>query len=289
MKKILLLGATGMAGHIAYHYLKETGRYELVNMVYRTPLTPDSIVVDVNNWNNVIEVVKAQKPDIILNCIGILIAGAKEDPANAIYINACLPHRLKALADETGAKLIHISTDCVFSGKKGNYTEDDFKDADDTYGRSKALGEIVDDHHLTLRTSIVGPELKANGEGLFHWFMHQEKQCMGYKTAIWGGVTTLELAKVIDYVIQNPITGLVQVSNGEGINKFDLLQLFKEIWHSGIEIVPVDKNGVDKSIARSQRLAYEVPSYKQMLIDLKQWMDGHDSLYAANYPMEQGR
>ena len=112
---------------------------------------------------------------------------------------------------------------------------------------------------------------------------------MGYKTAIWGGVTTLELAKVVDYVIQNPITGLVQVSNGEGINKFDLLQLFKEIWHSGIEIVPVDKNGIDKSIARSQRLAYEVPSYKQMFIDLKRWMDGHVSLYAANYPMEQGR
>jgi len=283
MKKILLLGATGMAGHVAYHYLKETGRYKLVAVVYRTLLTPDSIIVDVNNWERLAELVKEQKPDIILNCIGVLIAGAKKDPANAIYINAYLPHRLKKLADEMGATLIHISTDCVFSGKKGNYAEDDFKDADDIYGRSKALGEIVDEHHLTLRTSIVGPELKSNGEGLFHWFMHQEKQCLGYKTAIWGGVTTLELAKVIDYVIQHPVTGLVQVSNGEGINKFDLLTLFKDTWHMPIEIIPVDKNGVDKSIARSRRLPYEVPSYKQMIGDLKLWMERHASLYKANY------
>ncbi len=282
-KKILLFGATGMAGHMAYYYLRETGRYEMTDVVFRTPLTDDSIVVDVTNKKAVAEVVRAVSPDIILNCVGVLIRGSQEHPDNAVYINAFFPHLLKMLADEVGAKLIHISTDCVFSGKKGNYSETDFRDADDTYGRSKALGEIINDKDLTLRTSIIGPELKANGEGLFHWFMHQAGSVNGFKTAIWGGVTTLELAKIIDFVIQKGCTGLIQLSNGEGINKYDLLCLFREIWQRDIDILPVDANGVDKSIARSERLDYAIPGYRRMLEEQKAWMDCHEQLYNRNY------
>ena len=168
MKKVLLFGATGMAGHVTYYYLRSMGKYDISNVVYRTPLTEDSIVVDVTNRDAVADVVHRVHPEIIINCIGILIKGSKEHPDNAILINAYFPHLLKRLSDEVGAKLIHISTDCVFSGKKGNYTEDDFRDADDVYGRSKALGEIINDKDLTIRTSIIGPELKNNGEGLFH-------------------------------------------------------------------------------------------------------------------------
>lgn len=278
-KKILLFGATGMAGHIAYYYLSSLNRYEVIDIVYRTPLTEHSIIVNVTDKNDVAKLVREQKPDIILNCVGVLIKGSKEHPDNAIYINAYFPHHLKTLADEVGAKLIHISTDCVFSGKKGNYTEKDFRDADDVYGRSKAMGEVINDKDLTLRTSIIGPELKNNGEGLFHWFMNQENEVNGFQTAIWGGITTLELAKIIDIVIQENKCGLIQLSNGIGISKYDLLQLFKKIWNKKIEILPYNGNGIDKSIACSEVFDYEIPSYEQMLIDQFQWMNDHRDLY----------
>lgn len=281
--KILLFGATGMAGHMAYYYLSTTGRYDIQDVVFRTPLTEHSIVVDVTDKKAVADLVRQSRPDIILNCVGILIKGSKEHPDNAIYVNAYFPHQLEVLADEIGAKLIHISTDCVFSGRKGMYTEDDFRDADDVYGRSKALGEIDNGKDLTLRTSIIGPELKRNGEGLFHWFMQQTGHIQGYKTAIWGGVTTLELAKVIDYAIQHDVKGLVHVSNGVGINKYELLGLFKDIWNRDIEIDPVDKNGVDKSISRSNRIDYDVPSYREMLEEQFEWMQSHADLYMKIY------
>ena len=161
-------------------------------------------------------------PEIIINCVGILIKGSREHPDNAILINAYFPHLLKRLSDEVGAKLIHISTDCVFSGKKGNYTEDDFRDADDVYGRSKALGEIINDKDLTIRTSIIGPELKEN-----------------------------------------------------------LLNLFKEIWGKDTVIKPYDGNEVDKSIEKSLRLDYEVPSYRQMLVEQFEMMKSYSNLYSA--------
>lgn len=284
MKKVLLFGATGMAGHIIYYYLRETGKYDITNVVYRTKLTEDSIVVDVTDRNIVTELVNSVKPEIIINCIGVLIKGSKKYPDNAILINAYFPHFLKKLADYIGAKLIHISTDCVFSGKRGNYTENDFRDADDVYGRSKALGEIINDKDLTIRTSIIGPELKQQGEGLFHWFMHQHGLINGYKTAIWGGVTTLELAKAIEQAILQELTGLIQLSNGMGISKYDLLNLFKELWsRNDIEILPYDGNGINKSIAKSELFDYEVPEYQQMLVQQKEWMKKYSHLYNLIY------
>ncbi|WP_459187589.1 dTDP-4-dehydrorhamnose reductase family protein [Parabacteroides sp. APC149_11_2_Y6] len=279
-KKILLFGATGMAGHIAYYYLQSTGKYDIVNVTYRTKLTNDSIIVDVSNKDSVQQLIQNIRPDLILNCIGVLINGSKNHPDNAILINAYFPHLLKKISDEIGAKLIHISTDCVFSGKKGNYTETDFRDADDIYGRSKALGEIINDKDLTIRTSIIGPELKIKGEGLFHWFMQQKGTINGFKTAIWGGVTTLELAKAIDYAITQNQTGLIQLSNGIGITKYDLLHLFKKIWNrKDIKIHPFDGNGVDKSIAKSERFDYRVPGYEEMLIEQFEWMNDKRELY----------
>ena len=280
MKKVLLFGATGMAGHVVYYYLRDTGKYNIINVVYRTPLTDDSIVIDVSNRDAVTDVVQRVKPDIIINCIGVLVKGSKEHPDNAILLNAYFPHFLKKQADTVDAKVIHISTDCVFSGKKGHYTEDDFRDADDVYGRSKALGEVINEKDLTIRTSIIGPELKKNGEGLFHWFMMQHGQVNGFKTAIWGGVTTLELAKAIEYTIDDNLSGLIQLSNGIGISKYDLLCLFKDIWHKDdVDILPFDGNGVDKSIAKSNRIEYRVPEYHQMLEDLYGWMTEHKDLY----------
>lgn len=279
-RKLLLFGATGMAGHIAYYYLQSTGKYDIVNVVFRNKLTEDSIIADITDKEAVSDIVHNIRPDYILNCVGVLIRGSKDHPDNAILINAYFPHLLKRLSDEVGAKLIHISTDCVFSGRKGNYSETDFKDADDVYGRSKALGEIINDKDLTIRTSIIGPKLKENGEGLFHWFMHQHGKINGFQTAIWGGVTTLELAKAIDIAIDQEITGLVHLSNGVGISKYNLLLLFKKIWNKNeIEIISMDANGIDKSIMKSTHFDYTVPNYENMLIDQLHWMQNHKDLY----------
>ena len=280
MKKVLLFGATGMAGHVVYYYLQSTGKYNITNVVFRIPLTADSIIVDVTDRNAVTKVIADVNPEIIINCVGVLVEGAKRYPDNAILINAYFPHLLKKLSDEIGAKLIHISTDCVFSGKKGNYTEEDIPDAQDVYGRSKALGEIINDKDLTIRTSIIGPELKKNGEGLFHWFMMQQGSVNGFKTATWGGVTTLELAKAICVAIDSEISGLIHLTNGVGISKLELLNLFKEIWHKqDIDILPYNANDVDKSIAKSNKFNYVVSDYKSMLVELYDWMSTHEEIY----------
>lgn len=280
--KILLFGATGMAGHVMYYYLRDEGKYEMRNVVFRTKLTDDSIIVDVTDKMEVASIVHKEKPDVIINCVGVLIKGSEEHPDNAIYINAYFPHLLKKLADKVGAKLVHISTDCVFSGKKGNYSETDFRDADDVYGRSKALGEIANDKDLTIRTSIIGPELKKNGEGLFHWFMNQSGEVNGFKTAIWGGVTTLELAKAVSYAIDKGTVGLVHLSNGYGISKFCLLDKIRKIWKKDIVIRPYDGNGIDKSIARSTLFGYLVSDYDKMLYEQYEWMKKYNYLY-QNY------
>ena len=285
MKKILLFGATGMAGHIVYSYFKESGQYNIVNAVYRQKLNDESIIVDVKNDAAVKALVLEQKPDVIINCIGVLIKGSQAYPDNAIYINAYFPHFLKRMADEVGAKLIHISTDCVFTGNKGAYTEEDFKDADDVYGRSKALGEINNDKDLTIRTSIIGPELKTEGEGLFHWFMNQSGNVNGFLNAIWGGVTTLELAKALDTAIKSDLKGLVHLSNGMGINKYDLLLLFKKTFNrNDITIVPFEGKKLDKSIAKSKLFSYEVPTYETMITEMFDWMTEHPEFYAEKYP-----
>lgn len=283
-KKILLLGATGMAGHVAYYYLRSLGKYDILNVAFRTKLAEDTIIVDVTDHVKIDELIRSEKPDIILNCVGVLIRGSKEQPDNAIYINAYFPHLLKKISDEIDCKVIHISTDCVFSGKQGNYTEKDFRDADDLYGRSKALGELINDSDLTIRTSIVGPELKKNGEGLFHWFMNQCGVINGYTKAVWGGVTTLELAKAIDKSIDHNLTGLVHLSNGMGIPKYDLLCLFQTIWgKNNVIIKEYVGDNINKSIAKSVSFDFAVPDYREMLQQQYEWMRLHKFLYDSIY------
>lgn len=278
-KKILLFGSTGMAGHIVYYYLRGLEKYAICNVSYRNKLTDDSLILDITDNQAVESLIWDERPDYIINCIGILLKGSKEYPDNAIYINAYFPHALKRISDKIGSKLIHISTDCVFSGKKGHYTESDFRDADDIYGRSKALGEIINSKDLTIRTSIIGPELKKDGEGLFHWFMNQQGTITGYKNAIWGGVTTLELAKAIDYAIENDVAGLVQLSNGMEISKYDLLNMINTIWSKNKHIYPYENIYINKSIAKSDIFDYSVPSYNEMLSQLFEWMTNKPALY----------
>ncbi len=267
--KVLVLGSTGLIGHQIYYYLESKNEFDMFNIAYRKKLNDKTVLCDARQEENFLATIRNFNPDIIINAIGILIDGANKNPENAIFINAYMPHRLKRLANELGAKLIHISTDCVFSGRKGNYTETDEKDAYDTYGRTKALGEITDKPHLTLRTSVIGPELKTNGEELFHWFMTQDNEISGYTASIWSGVTTLELAKAVHWAIKSDMTGLYHITNGIPINKYELLSLCKAETGKDITINAIEGRIVDKSfIDTRQERSYHYPSYQEMIREM---------------------
>jgi len=193
---------------------------------------------------------------------------------------------LTRLADKINAKLIHISTDCVFSGdKKKPYVETDEKDGRGIYAKTKGLGEIVSDKHLTLRTSVVGPELKTDGEELFHWFMNQQGDISGFTKAIWSGVTTIELSKAVKWSIDNDITGLYHVTNNTSISKYELLKLFQKYTKKDISIKPVDGKNVDKSFIDTRLLMnYKIPSYDQMIKNMADLIKENSKLY-KNYKL----
>jgi dTDP-4-dehydrorhamnose reductase len=279
---VLVLGSAGLIGHQVYNYLKDSDNYELHNISYRNKIQNDTILLNARDEKNFIDKITSIRPHYIINCIGILINGSDTDPENAIFLNSYMPHRLTRLADKINAKLIHISTDCVFSGdKKESYIETDEKDGRGVYAKSKGLGEIVNNKHLTLRTSVVGPELKTDGEELFHWFMNQQGDISGFTKAIWSGVTTIELAKAVKWSIDNDITGLYHVTNNTLISKHELLKLFQKHTKKDINIKPVDGNNVDKSFIDTRLLMnYKIPSYDQMISDMVSLIANNRPLYS---------
>jgi dTDP-4-dehydrorhamnose reductase len=280
--KVLVLGSAGLIGHQVYNYLKDSDNYELHNISYRNKIQNDTILLNARDEKNFIDKITSIRPHYIINCIGILINGSDTDPENAIFLNSYMPHRLTRLADKINAKLIHISTDCVFSGdKKESYIETDEKDGRGVYAKSKGLGEIVNNKHLTLRTSVVGPELKTDGEELFHWFMNQQGDISGFTKAIWSGVTTIELAKAVKWSIDHHITGLYHVTNNSSISKCDLLKLFQKYTKKDIDIKPVDGKNVDKSFIDTRLLMnYKIPSYDQMISDMISLITNNRPLYS---------
>jgi len=280
--KVLVLGSAGLIGHQVYNYLKDSDNYELHNISYRNKIQNDTILLNARDEKNFIDKITSIRPHYIINCIGILINGSDTDPENAIFLNSYMPHRLTRLADKINAKLIHISTDCVFSGdKKESYIETDEKDGRGVYAKSKGLGEIVNNKHLTLRTSVVGPELKTDGEELFHWFMNQQGDISGFTKAIWSGVTTIELAKAVKWSIDHHITGLYHVTNNSSISKYELLKLFQKYTKKDINIKPVDGNNVDKSFIDTRLLMnYQIPSYDEMISDMVSLIANNKFLYS---------
>ena len=280
--KVLVLGSAGLIGHQVYNYLKDSDNYELHNISYQNKIQDDTVLLDARNEQVFIDKITSISPKYIVNCIGILIDGSNADPENSIFLNSYMPHRLTRLADKINAKLIHISTDCVFSGdKKEPYIETDEKDGRGVYAKTKGLGEVVSDKHLTLRTSVVGPELKNDGEELFHWFMGQSGEISGYTKAIWSGVTTTELAKAVKWSIDHHITGLYHVTNNSSISKYDLLQLFQKYTKKDINIKPLIGKDVNKSFIDTRLLMdYKIPSYGQMISDMVSLIANNRPLYS---------
>jgi len=269
-----------MLGHQVVNYFLKFDDYDVMDIAFRSKLREKTIISDVTDKVVFENIVTELSPDYIVNCIGVLIHGSN-NVENAIYLNAYLPHQLKKISIKIAAKLIHISTDCVFSGNKGGYIESDVKDGKGVYSQTKILGEVKDGSNITLRTSIVGPELKENGEGLFHWFMNQQGDIFGFTKAFWSGVTTIELAKAVKWSIDNDITGLYHVTNNSSISKHELLKLFQKHTKKDININPVEGNNVDKSFIDTRLLMnYQIPSYDKMVCDMAKLIVGNQDLYS---------
>jgi dTDP-4-dehydrorhamnose reductase len=275
--KILLLGSAGMAGHILKKELsKNSEQIELVDVARTCQFISPSIQMDVTNFVALGNLINEANFDYIINSVGILNKTAEDNPDLAILINSYLPHFLESITKSTNTKVIHISTDCVFSGKTGLYIESDLKDGIGYYAQSKALGEIVNKKDLTIRTSIIGPDLNPNGIGLFNWFINQKGKIKGFTQVFWSGVTTIQLAKTIKEIIfsNNQITGLIHLTNNNKICKYDLLLLIKKIYGlNNIEIEQSNLYTVDKSLINTRNDIFtNIPNYEEMIIEMNEWM-----------------
>lgn len=285
--KVMILGANGMAGHVLLDYFRDLTGY---NTVYtsRDPSDRAAMRLDALNFADAEQLIRQVKPDIIINAIGILNQQAEDHLDVAEAVNGRFPHHVAGILDELdyGGKLVHISTDCVFSGEvqegelrdgwrsRGRYEESDPPDGTSVYARTKAAGEVIYGRHLTVRTSIVGPEIRQGGIGLMGWFMRQRGRIQGYTKVLWNGVTTLQLAKAIEQMIRHDVRGLVHLTAPEIVSKHELLQMFAEQFDKqDVIIEPVDEPRLDRTLASTRTDYIEtVPNYRVMLAELHDWM-----------------
>lgn len=242
--KVLVLGKRGMVAHLMIMYLRERGHD-----------------VDSMSLRNEVEFNPKEGYDVVINCIGILVAESEKNLAEAVYFNSYLPHMLEDWYKYTDTKVIHISTDCISDG--------------DFYGRTKALGEIENDKDLTLRMSLIGADMNPDGTGLFNWFMKQEGEIEGYVCAIWNGITTLQLAKSIEQAMD--LVGIYNLVPAKGMSKYDLLRTLDYEFDRNLVIKPVEL-GRDKTLPAGHGIP--IPSYRTMLKEMKEWIYEHPETYS---------
>ena len=279
--KFLILGCNGMAGHKISLYLQERGHDVTGFALEKSNLLNQSIVGNATDLDSLQHLIKEGKYEYIVNCIGILNQFAEKNKPLAVLLNSHLPHFLADVGNSVGTHIIQMSTDCVFSGKRGQYTEDDIPDGVTFYDRTKALGELNDDFNLTLRNSIVGPDINKNGIGLLNWFMQQRSHVNGFTGAIWTGQTTLQLAKTIEKAAAEGATGLYNAVPDHAITKYDLLKLFNRyLRNDSLDILPVAGICADKSLKRTRfDFAYKIPDYEKMISETAEWIFSHKKLY----------
>ena len=300
--KILVLGVTGMlgsavfrtfqgSGHDVWGTLRKAQGLKYYSIEAQSHLIQD---VDVLDQEVLFALIERIKPDVVINCIGLIKQLAcANDPLVILPINSLFPHQLSNMCAFFEARLIHISTDCVFSGKKGFYSEVDLSDAEDLYGKSKFIGEISDKPHaITLRTSIIGHELNSH-YALVNWFLSQKKQVKGYVNAVFSGLPAIELARVMrDYVIPNDhLFGLYHVASNP-INKHDLLSLIADVYQKKIEIVPDESLVLDRSLNAERFEAatdYKAPSWAELVKKMRQFREMHEGKlnHALQYENQQ--
>jgi dTDP-4-dehydrorhamnose reductase len=256
-EKILILGVNGMLGFSIYHHFLENRNYKTygtirgqLNEKYfsSTSIIENLRILDINDQKKIEKIVNEIEPSYIINCIGIIKQSENmNDHKDVIFLNSILPHILSTVADSIGAKLIHFSTDCIFDGLSGNYTEADHVSAKDFYGLSKFLGEISTENHLTLRTSIIGHEQKRK-KSLVEWFLSQNQSVAGYSKAYFSGLTTICVAKALEEnLLFNDLSGIYHLS-ADRIDKHTLLTKIRDVYRKDIEIIPTPSPSIDRSL-----------------------------------------
>ena len=278
--KFLVLGAAGMAGHTISTYLSEKG-HDVIGFDRVKSQHCEFVVGDARNIEFIRGIINQGRFDSVINCIGILNQFADQNRELAVFLNSYFPHFLVEVTKNMNTQIIHMSTDCVVSGKKGSYTESDFRDGETFYDRTKALGELENEKNITLRNSIVGPDMNENGIGLFNWFMKQKGTIKGYTKAMWTGLTTLELAKAMEQAAKKRASGLYNMVYSEPISKYDLLKLFnKYMRNNELNIEPFDGFVADKSLKRTRfDFDYTVPDYETMVSEMAEWIMNHKDYY----------
>ena len=283
-RQVLVLGSSGMAGHVVSKYLEERGR-EVTKVAGSYKSDPDTEVVDVTDRAHLDQILRSQPYAAVVNCIGSLVKASERQHARATYLNSYLPHYLEQAFCDSDTKVLHLSTDCVFAGTNAPYVESDFRDGPAFYDRSKALGEIENGKDITLRMSLIGPEMRESGTGLMHWFLGQSGEVRGFTGAIWNGITTLELAKAIDQLIDSELSGIYHLVPDHSISKFALLGVIKDVFErEDILLMPDGSVSLDKTLVDTRK---EVPfsvaprGYRGMIEDVRAWTGGHSRLYGS--------
>lgn len=278
--RVLILGGTGMAGHTISLYFQEAG-HDVTVFSRRKISLFKNINGDIKDFNILKKIIEDGNFDAIINAIGILNKDAEDTKSQAVLMNSYLPHFLSDLTKNMRTRIVHMSTDCVFSGTTGGYSEGSLKDGSTFYDRSKALGELENDKDLTFRNSIIGPDMNEEGIGLFNWFMKQEGHVLGYTDVIWTGVTTITLAKAMEKALKTNLTGLYHLVNNQPISKYELIKLFnKYMRNEKVSISPNDKFSVNKSLINNRTdFLFEVPTYEAMVEEMKEWILNHKEIY----------
>lgn len=262
-----------MAGHMLADYFRRQGKHHVFHTT-RDKKDLGGLYVDADDIAGVEKLVEIVSPHCIINAMGVLNQFAERDAIGAYHVNGFLPHRLRRAADSVRARLIHISTDCVFEGTRGAYTEEDATDGTSVYAITKSLGEVRAPGHLTIRTSIIGPEIRSGGIGLMEWFLAQKGQVTGYQRVMWNGVTTLALAKAVDSVMDTSLSGLIHLAHPRPVSKYELLQMMQSAFQKkDVEIIPEQLHVQDRTLVNTRSdVNFDLPSYPEMLAELAEWM-----------------
>ena len=282
--KFFVCGCNGMAGHTISLYLQEQG-HEVYGFDLQESKLIKSFAGNAFDTETIARVIKEGRYDTVINCIGVLNQFAENNHALAAFLNSYFPHFLAKTTEGTDTQVIHMTTDCVFSGKKGSYTEHDLRDGETFYDRSKALGELDDEKNLSLRNSIVGADINPKGIGLLNWFMNnttgENPVVNGYTKAMWTGQCTYQLAKTMEAAAKERAHGLVNAVPDTDISKYELLKLFSKYLRGGRVLVnPVDGVNADKSLKRTNwDFNYRIPDYEQMVAEMADWIFKHKELY----------
>jgi dTDP-4-dehydrorhamnose reductase len=269
-----------MAGHTIALYLQEKG-HDVFGFDLNKSKYINSFACNALDTDTVSKAITSGNYDAVINCIGVLNQFAEQNKALAAFLNSYFPHFLAQITAGSDTQVIHMSTDCVFSGRRGAYTEDDIPDGVSFYDRSKALGELDDDKNITLRNSIVGPDINQRGIGLLNWFLQQKDSINGFTKSMWTGQTTLQLAKTMEAAAMERAHGLYNTVPDSPISKYDLCVLFNKSFRNGrISIHPVDGVVADKSLKRTRYdFAYRIPDYETMVSELADWVYRHKEMY----------